>query len=371
MIKSHLTLPNYGTYILPKSNRAFFNKYEAIMAATAAGEWVEWDYNDAFFSKQPWQIEPAESLDQLYAARCKELREKYDYLVLHLSGGWDSGQALEAFMDSNTLIDEIITRGAIPDKIDHTDRSAANCYAECIISALPKAKIAQEKWPHMKITVANTKQMSVDFFSKDKDWFTKINQIHVGIHRFDLDLLSPHALAANKQNKSVCHIISVDKPRMHKVGDRYYWRFLDLLTQIHFAERLSPVDLPMNVELFYWSPTPAGSALMRKQGHVMKRYFKATGVDPEVLAGGRKNNDTIASIVYPNIKYPAWNTEKPSDIPEFDHWFYKDQESAHFKNWHNGLLHMAANIPVQYQNKGNAAKHGLIGFWSKSYDLGE
>ena len=366
---AHQTLSDYGAYIIPRLGRRFYNKFEAIMTAESCGEWVEWDFNDAYFSQFRWDVEPPESLDALYEARARELREKYDYLVLHLSGGWDSGNALEAFMRADVPLDEIITRGPIPDIINPLDTSAANNYAECIIAAKPKAEIAKRKWPNMHFTIADTKQLAIDYYSRDKDWFYKMNQVYIGVHRFDLDLLSPHATLANQSGKSVCHIISVDKPRLQRVNGRYHWRFLDLLVQIHLAERLSAVDLPMCVEMFYWAPTPAAVNVMIKQGHTMKRYYSASNIDPNSLSWGRETQDATAGVIYPSMRLPVWNTQKPSAIHEADHWFYKDANSDHCVNWMKGIEHMSRVIPDRYRKPGGAAFE-MTGFWSKSYDLG-
>jgi len=54
----------------------------------------------------------SESLDFLYALRARQLREKYDYLVLYFSGGADSTNILKTFIDNNIFLDEIVMQMA-------------------------------------------------------------------------------------------------------------------------------------------------------------------------------------------------------------------------------------------------------------------
>ena len=59
-----------------------------------------WDY-------APWQSEPADSIQTLSEKRCHQLRQKYDWLCLWLSGGYDSQTVLQNFINAGVKIDEI------------------------------------------------------------------------------------------------------------------------------------------------------------------------------------------------------------------------------------------------------------------------
>lgn len=357
------TLLDFGIYRVGQTS--YLNKLEAILAAAKSNIPATWDFNEEFFSKAHWAVEPTVSIEELYARRARELREKYDYLVLHLSGGWDSGNILETCLTHNIEIDEIITRGPLPDNFDPSDLSAKNCYAECLIAALPKAQAAKKIWPNLTITVADTKQIAIDYFSKNSDWIFKTNQLHVGCHRNDLDLLSKSAMSAAEAGKRVGHILGIDKPRIYLNNGRYEWKFLDGLVINHINPRLSSVDLPLNVELFYWAPTPAACDIMIKQGHLMKRFYKNHNINPNQLAWNRQTHDAAARVIYPSIAAPTWSADKASMIPEWDHWFYADKGSKHFTNWKNGLEYIAKILPEQYRS--NIA---MVGFFSGGYDLG-
>jgi hypothetical protein len=81
----------------------FASKIEACIHGTKTKIPVKWHFNDETFDNYPWHIEPSESLDDLYDRRAREIREKYDYIVLAFSGGSDSNNILEAFIRQNLL----------------------------------------------------------------------------------------------------------------------------------------------------------------------------------------------------------------------------------------------------------------------------
>ena len=64
----------------------FNSKIQAALFAQKTNKPLEWVFTpDSEFSKYPWHIEPLSTLDQLYDKRARELREKYDYLILGYS----------------------------------------------------------------------------------------------------------------------------------------------------------------------------------------------------------------------------------------------------------------------------------------------
>jgi hypothetical protein len=93
--------PQWYYQVGPKQ---FQSKILAITESTVSGQPVEFIFNDQLYSKFNWTVEPDLTLEQLYAARAWELRNKYDYLVLHFSGGADSTNILETFIKNNIFL---------------------------------------------------------------------------------------------------------------------------------------------------------------------------------------------------------------------------------------------------------------------------
>jgi hypothetical protein len=69
---------------------------------------VKFYWLDDVWDKMDLTKEPTLSWDDLLKIRCWQLRDKYQYLVLCYSGGWDSSTALSAFVSNNIPIDEIL-----------------------------------------------------------------------------------------------------------------------------------------------------------------------------------------------------------------------------------------------------------------------
>ena len=85
-------------YYLTTNNQKFLGKLECMLYCASHGVDFNWIFNDAYYDQLDWSIEPELSLPVLYAQRAQEIRDKYDYLILHLSGGNDSGAILETFL---------------------------------------------------------------------------------------------------------------------------------------------------------------------------------------------------------------------------------------------------------------------------------
>ena len=84
------------------NNTYFFSKAECLRYATQIKDYnVTFHYFDSFYSSLSWKNEPSESLEELYKRRAQQLREKYDYIVLAYSGGADSCNVLNSFLDND------------------------------------------------------------------------------------------------------------------------------------------------------------------------------------------------------------------------------------------------------------------------------
>ena len=164
-------LDDYGYYQL--GNARYFNKVQAILDSDRCQWPLRWNYLDQEFDQHDWTQEPDVSLEDLYAARARDIRERYDYLVLHFSGGSDSANILETFVDNGIHLDEVLIRGSY----DQTDRirsgivSAQNNYSECLVQSLPLAEwVRDNHMPHLRITVVETTNLILDYFANTPDW---------------------------------------------------------------------------------------------------------------------------------------------------------------------------------------------------------
>ena len=71
------------------NNKRYLLKLDALKAAKDKRDYVPkiiFSFHDEIWSSFDWKYEPEVSLDYLYAARAKQLREKYNYVVLKIQG---------------------------------------------------------------------------------------------------------------------------------------------------------------------------------------------------------------------------------------------------------------------------------------------
>lgn len=100
----------YGVYIV--DGKEFLLKADALEAAKNDKTKVKFSMfglTEFDLSQDPF---PGLSIKDLYRIRAQELRDHYDYLVLNLSGGPDSMNILETFVENNIPIDEIINHNS-------------------------------------------------------------------------------------------------------------------------------------------------------------------------------------------------------------------------------------------------------------------
>ena len=82
--KSQVKNPKLGFYEVGKD--IFYNKVEALEAATRLKipfSAVHWNFNDEVFKTINWSVEPDLPLKSFYELRARQLREKYDYILVN------------------------------------------------------------------------------------------------------------------------------------------------------------------------------------------------------------------------------------------------------------------------------------------------
>jgi hypothetical protein len=88
--------PKLGYYTVGQIRH--YIKPEALIAATKHNQFPEWHFNRDVFDVYAWHQEPEIGLRELYRMRAQQLRDKYDYIRLEVSGGGDSATAAFSFI---------------------------------------------------------------------------------------------------------------------------------------------------------------------------------------------------------------------------------------------------------------------------------
>ena len=151
-----------------------YSRFEAAEKSVRSGHKLHWNFNDEIYSRFDWTQEPVESLGELYRQRAQQLRDKYDYLVLWFSGGADSTNILNSFIENDIKLDEVasyVNYEATGDRYNFLN-------AEIYHVAAPVIDTAKIKQPWLQHTVIDLAQLTMDYFldkSAKFDWIYHVN----------------------------------------------------------------------------------------------------------------------------------------------------------------------------------------------------
>lgn len=362
--------PKLGFYKVQEN--IYWDKASALLAASKLNltlEHVHWNFNDDVFSLQDWLDEPPGTLQDYYHARARQLREKYDYIVVNCSGGADSTTALFAFLDQGLFVDEVIVRyakqGTNKYGFDLYNLDASNEHSEFKYAALPMLATVKKMSPNTKITIHDFSKDLVD----DKLYWDENYIYWVG------DYLGPGCITRYAHNtmidslrnfdkgKTVGIVFGIDKPKVILHQGKFYGYFLDRPVHSPLPATVTNGWDNISIELFFW--TPDLPKLMIKQCHEILKWFSM----PEnigmrhILNLNKQQNSVnrttyeaiIKAIVYPDYDLNTFQANKPSQAvaEEWENWFYSDySDSKGFKIWKRGLEFIKNNISTNFL-KGN------------------
>lgn len=362
---------------------AFSSKIEAILSAETTGTFPTFNFHDAEYAKFDWNVEPSESLDQLYLKRALELRNKYDYLVLHYSGGSDSNNVLETFVKHGIPLDEIFMRGSLEStEKDIRNNSAANMFAEVFFNAYPIAQHVKRVYmPWLTIRVVDNTEYIINAAKSERKVKRIFEASNLGVGGVgpnliaskDFDDLVPEWRKISESGKKVGHILGAEKPSVTIRDGEFFLTFLDKAI-LHLSQpRATDIDLPIYKEFFYWGENTG--PLIIKQAHLIKKYVKQNNMIGTFsqIKPGRTYHDFLAKIIYPERMFPiSFNTDKvtgSTPLMPWDNFFLKDIHSDHYINWIKQVSILDTLIPSRFKHM-DSPIFNLLGILSKRYSIG-
>ena len=369
MIKlDHSTMsknPSLGWYEV--NGQIHWNKASALMEASKLNlgyKDLKWNFNEDVFSKYDWTVEPPGTVKSYYHIRAKQLREKYDYLILNLSGGSDSATVLYSFINQGLFLDEVIVRypGAGTNKWQPNkfNFNAANEYSEFEYAAKPMLNWLAQVSPNTKITLHD---FSKDIIDKNIYWDENFiywvgDYITPGcIVRYN-DATNIETLKNFDKGKSVGIIFGTDKPRVIFQKEDVNLIFVDRPVHSALHATVNNGYDNTNVELFFWSPELP--ELIIKQCHVIKRWFELK--DNQRLSymlnfWWQTNNlnrtayeACIKAIIYPDYDLSTFQCNKPekATLQEWDYWMQDFINTDGFKNFRRGMDFLYKNVSQDF-----------------------
>jgi hypothetical protein len=380
MITSEIDLA--GFYVV--AGKKYYNKLEAYRAALPQGWWPHWNFNEDYFSQLDWTQEPQESLWECYAMRARDLRSRYDHVQLNFTGGSDSDNIARVFFDHNIVLDSLVhwDYSGYTNRRDYA-QDTANLANETTLAVKPRIQEYQSRYDLSRTEVRLDDMMAKNYEfwqHQSRDPYTTNYYLPVMPAKERAHELTPTAL----RHRKVVKISGLDKPCVVRRDGRFYFRFTDTVVHNNMLyTKLGDNDLEKD-ECFYWHPHAA--KLLVKQGHEVKKWFKARphllwildslDHDPDA---NELYQEMVKTIVYPYWSSDCWQWAKPKT--NVDHkgfyWFYQDRSTLAFRNWYDMAIGYSQEVQSIYARSpvvSNFKKNGhfaeLPGNYSKFYDLG-
>ena len=230
-------------------NEIIFNDLLAKYCGYVTKQPIEFVLHDQEYDKLNWLEEPKESFDELMATHARNLRNRYERVVLLWSGGTDSHTIYNTFVRNDLHIDEIV--------IFHNDQ-----YEPWNSTQYVKWMQANHKDPTTKITARprfdpEAKQRIVT----NEDWLFQNQSLVAKFAMGTADSVMWDYCAEQHQGHTWCLISGFEQPRVYIKDGKYY------------ANQIGSVFKPVmgfdNMECFYTEPR-----LAVKQAHMARRALQ-------------------------------------------------------------------------------------------------
>lgn len=363
------------------AGKQYYNKLQSVVDAVPNGWWPHFNFHEEKFSFYDWTVEPNDSLDQLYQARARYIRQQYEFVALEFSGGADSWVMLHSFLKAGLHVDAIYHKYVDVNIQGSHNKSVANQAAEAIFQAYPWFTRFQELDP--KLTW-HTKYLTDDIvhgWARHQLDPLKYNNLHAGYITKHPDLITPLPdFIPNTAHSAM--VYGTDKPNLFFKNNKFYLYFPENpIIHRAFIER-ERSGMPMTDVLFYWDPDCC--RLLAKQAHIVMNWFRS---HPNMtkLINNRSYRDTktyyeiVNALVYPEFQND-WQSEKASGDHMLTHesWFWDNLENSKFgKNWKKSMNSLSAIVEstlkgtqfecfLKQENNYNVLPNG----WSKLYYIG-
>ena len=375
-----MDIDRLGYYLV--GQQKFHNKTLALIESRRVHYQPVWVFNDDAYSNIDWRIPIDESLPNIYRRRALQLREKYDYLVLYFSGGADSTNILNTFLENNIFLDEIVMQIPEPmySKTSSTNLSGDNIHSEIKYAAEVYLQNNSSRINgRTKIRYQDYAKPVVELL-KNEDW---PDLVPMGTHitlgalgKQMAQVTETHIQKLCEQNFTVAQILGIDKPMVYYNGQNYYAYFLDLNTR-----HAPPVDNTYSeifnslycTEFFYW--TPDMPEIVVKQAQEIKRECELDHAKKQLWSKARilhsdKFRNPLNPIIYPDIVAPVFQTGKPTShiIRNQDAWFWENMDAKIKDSYTSVITHLKNNIN-NYHFIDNDIMKGLQGHPSREYPL--
>lgn len=344
--------------------KIYFSKNLAFSECQMKNKKIEFFFNDDVFSRYDWtkEPEPGVSLNEFYRRRAQQIRDNYDYVILQYSGGPDSQNILNVFLNNKIKLDEIVNFNSYESTnvLEGTTHNADYFYN---VKPFLEERL-KENGSFSKITIIDeiemTKKVLANYTSRDyfellfsagsspSYWIQKGNWIKNVKHIWDKII----------SGQRVCVMLGADKTSIRLTNGKYSTTFSD----IHCCDILDWVmndnDLMGKNITEYFYHTPNFPEIMIKQAHLLKKKvenetdlecfddinkFDNTTFRHAYMCQSKKfPNKILKYNLYHKILYPTVSLNIITPKPRFwgkrtsDCWWIDDLDEKYRKIWRLG-----------------------------------
>jgi len=344
-------------------NQYFESKIEALIAGTNANCHPTWHFNDQIWKSQNWTQEPETDILELYRIRARQIREQYDYIIMYYSGGSDSQTMLDAFIESGSFIDEIVTVWSRKHdnkfELSPSVTDARNIEAEFEFTTRPGLDRIKLLSPNTKITYTDVSDAVVENFKKfdGEEWLANTTE------HLNPQMVTRWSTTRDIGNKKTLDrgirtaaLFGIDKPRVCIRDGKFSTYFIDVVVNPYRGGFNDVQYTNLETVLFYWAPDMP--EIVIKQSHMIKKWFELNPRFKPLLTwpkndwASRNAYETITrTIVYPNWDISNFQVLKTTSCVycEWDDWFFKLYDKTRiYDNWAKGVEHVKNNIDPKY-----------------------
>jgi hypothetical protein len=202
------------------NNQRVTNKLQAIELANYDTAKITYSWLENRLDQVNWTIEPDECLNDLVDRHVNRIRNLYDHVALHWSGGYDSYTILKAFVRNNIKIDELIiysrdwwNRGIL----DLDNQMAIDSANFVKTHWMPELKITQIKWGDKNMLVKHFNKTGLDWIYTNGGQ-SKINQNSRAI----LGTQNDDVIRTHERSGRSIQLNGIDKPRVNLRNGQWY-----------------------------------------------------------------------------------------------------------------------------------------------------
>lgn len=372
------------------------SKLEAYKFAHGDVGKIKFRYNEDVMESFNWTVEPEEDIYDLYAERARQLRNKYDYLVLMYSGGVDSHTVLSSFVNNNIQINEIctFTNADVEHRTDKFNQEVFN-------AAIPFVNTMDLKSIGTKFRLFDISDLIINQYN-DQFHFENHELYNQGVAPNWVNAVKSHLLknsikehlALTEQGKTVCYIWGYDKPTLLLNDNKYSIHFYDSTLDLNMRQFINKTMLSTKFANFYDEPfyiCRESPKISIKQGHLLLKLIKSIDTSDTRL---RSQDDLpttgpfvvhhrgqyyrflpkkmVDGCIYPRAELARFGDDKVKGsiiLTSKDNWFnHSNHENQH--KWFQKLDNLVKENPNYFVFKNNKLIK-ILPISSRPYLIGE